>query len=78
MSTWIPLTIAAYEGHIEICNYLLDQGARVDISQTLTPLMAASIKGRLEIVALFLKLGAKVDVQCIHVNQLLLNMLQHH
>ena len=49
---WTPLHEAAYEGHLEIVNYLVSKGADVADTETngLTPLMLAAQEGRTEVV----------------------------
>jgi uncharacterized protein len=59
---WTPLHLAAFFGHAELADALLDRGAAVDSRSTNpmknTPLHAASAGGRLALVELLLKRGA--------------------
>ena len=58
-----PLHYAAYYGHIEVAQSLLDQCAVCDVfdCQGLSPLHAAVYQGHLELVKLLLKHGANPD-----------------
>ncbi|HMJ61728.1 MAG TPA: ankyrin repeat domain-containing protein [Bryobacteraceae bacterium] len=59
---WTPLHLAAFFGHAELANALLDRDAQVDIRSSNamqnTPLHAASAGGQLALVELLLKRGA--------------------
>jgi len=59
---WTVLHLAAFFGHAELANALLDRGANVNSRSTNglknTPLHAASAGGHAELVALLLKRGA--------------------
>jgi ankyrin repeat protein len=59
---WTPLHLAAFFGHPELANALLERGANVNARSTNamknTPLHAAAAGGRTDIVELFLKRGA--------------------
>jgi uncharacterized protein len=59
---WTPLHLAAFFGHPELANALLDRGAQVDIRSSNamknTPLHAASAGGQLALMELLLKRGA--------------------
>lgn len=59
---WTPLHLAAFFGHVELANALLDHGAQVDSRSTNamknTPLHAATAGERLALVELLLKRGA--------------------
>lgn len=59
---WTPLHLAAFFGHAELANALLDRNAQVDIRSSNamknTPLHAASAGGQLALVELLLKRGA--------------------
>jgi hypothetical protein len=59
---WTPLHLAAFFGHPELANALLDRGAPVDIRSSNamknTPLHAACAGGQLALVDLLLKSGA--------------------
>lgn len=59
---WTPLHLAAFFGHAELAEALLDRDAQVDIrssnAMNNTPLHAASAGGQLALVELLLKRGA--------------------
>jgi uncharacterized protein len=59
---WTPLHLAAFFGHPELANALLDRGAQLDIRSSNamknTPLHAACAGGQLAVVELLLKRGA--------------------
>lgn len=59
---WTPLHLAAFFGHPELANKLLDRGADVNARSTNpmknTPLHAAAAGGRTDIIELLLKRGA--------------------
>ncbi|CAF3138304.1 unnamed protein product [Rotaria sp. Silwood2] len=58
-----PLFGAAKKGHVEICEYLIDNGADVNaITMTgATPLYTATEEGHLEVVVLLIRHGADVN-----------------
>ena len=58
-----PLLLAIEQGQSDTVGYLLDQGARIDGSNSdgLTPLMSASEKGDTKLVKLLLARGAEVN-----------------
>lgn len=62
---WTPLHLAAFFGHPELANALLDRGADVNARSTNamenTPLHAAAAGGRTDLVELLLKRGADVN-----------------
>lgn len=62
---WTPLHLAAFFGHLDLANALLDLGANVNARSTNglknMPLHAASAGGHAEVVALLLKRGADVN-----------------
>jgi ankyrin repeat protein len=62
---WTPLHLAAFFGHFELADALLDRGASVNVRSTNpmknTPLHAAAAGGRTDIVELLLKRGADVN-----------------
>ena len=57
------LMVASFEGHLDIVQLLLDNGAKVnDVDSTgMTALMLAAERGHLEIVKLLLSKGANID-----------------
>ena len=65
-SGWTPLMYAAYVGHVNIVNLLLDNSVNVN-SRTkkngATPLMLASSCGNEPVVYFLLQNGAKIDAQ---------------
>jgi uncharacterized protein len=62
---WTPLHLAAYFGHPEVANALLDRGADVNARSTNsmknTPLHAAAAGGNVELVRLLLERGADAN-----------------
>ena len=62
---WTPLHLAAFFGHPELANALLDAGAKVDIRSSNamknTPLHAAVAGGHVALVELLLKRGADAN-----------------
>ncbi len=64
---WTPLHLAAFFGHPELANALLDRGAQVDARSTNamknTPLHAAAAGGNVNLVQLLAKRGADVNAR---------------
>lgn len=64
---WTPLHLAAFFGHADLANALLDRGAAIDARSTNamqnTPLHAATAGGKLELVELLAKRGADVNAR---------------
>lgn len=62
-SGWTPLHYAAFEGHIDVCEALLEAGAKVDETDNdgKGPLMLAAQEGHTVLVERLLKLGAPID-----------------
>jgi uncharacterized protein len=64
---WTPLHLAAFFGHADLANALLDRGADVDARSTNpmknTPLHAATAGGHPELVDLLLKRGANPNAR---------------
>lgn len=64
---WTLLHLAAFFGHAEIANALLDRGARIDAASTNamknTPLHAAAAGGNAALVKLLLERGASVNAR---------------
>jgi uncharacterized protein len=62
---WTPLHLAAFFGHAEVANALLDRGAdgngRSTNSMKNTPLHAATAGGNIELIRLLLERGADVN-----------------
>lgn len=62
---WTPLHVAAFFGHSEVVNALLDRGADVNARSTNsmknTPLHAAAAGGNIELVRLLLERGADAN-----------------
>jgi ankyrin repeat protein len=62
---WTPLHLAAFFGHPELANWLLDRGAQIDSRSTNsmknTPLHAAAAGGATPLVELLLKRGADAN-----------------
>ncbi|MHC9540406.1 MAG: ankyrin repeat domain-containing protein [Vulcanimicrobiota bacterium] len=63
-----PLHLAAFYGHVEIVNYLIDNGAKIDIrtcaenSSWNTPFHFAAEQGYLQIIKIFLDKGTNINV----------------
>jgi ankyrin repeat protein len=64
---WTPLHLAAFFGHPELAQALLDQGAQVDARSTNamknTPLHAAAAGGKTDLVQVLLQRGADVHAR---------------
>lgn len=64
---WTPLHLAAFFGHADLANALLDRGAQVDARSTNsmknTPLHAAAAGGNAPLVELLVKRGADVNAR---------------
>ncbi len=64
---WTPLHLAAFFGHPDLANALLDRGAPVDAPSTNamrnTPLHAAAAGGNLPLVQILVKRGADVNAR---------------
>jgi len=64
---WTPLHLAAFFGHPDLANALLDRGATVDARSTNamqnTPLHAAAAGGKLALIELLAKRGADVNAR---------------
>jgi ankyrin repeat protein/tetratricopeptide (TPR) repeat protein len=60
-----PLHYAAYGGNVELINYLIDKGAKLDLQdrQRKTPLHLAATYGRKDAVAALLKRGAALETK---------------
>ena len=60
-----PLHYASEDGHLEIVEFLISKGAKVDArdSDNATPLMEAAYKGRSNVVKLLLANGARINSQ---------------
>src|SRR5581483_10637517 len=62
---WTPLHLAAFFGHEELANRLIDQGAKIDArsgnAMKNTPLHAAAAGGQTALVQLLLKRGADAN-----------------
>lgn len=60
-----PLILAAYAGFAEAAEYLLENGARVDLRNEAkeTALMGAAFRGNLAIVMMLLRHGANPDLE---------------
>ena len=62
---WTPLHLAAFFGHPELANALLDRGANINSRSTNamknTPLHAAAAGGRTDVIELLLKRGADAN-----------------
>ncbi len=64
---WTPLHLAAFFGHPELAQALLDKGAQIDVRSTNsmknTPLHAAAAGGKTNLVQILLKRGADVNAR---------------
>lgn len=62
---WTPLHYCSWEGRVAVCQYLLEEGARVDAASAngTTPLMMAARQGQSDTVKLLLAKGAKADLR---------------
>lgn len=64
---WTPLHLAAFFGHAELAEALLDRGAQIDARSTNamknTPLHAAAAGGKLAVIELLVKRGADVNAR---------------
>jgi hypothetical protein len=58
-----PLSTAAYWGHVDLVNWLLSNGARVDGQDEAvsTPLMAAAARGHTDVINVLLAHGAEIN-----------------
>ncbi|EYC27805.1 hypothetical protein Y032_0008g194 [Ancylostoma ceylanicum] len=63
LSEWTPLLYAAYLGHHNVCQILIEAGAKLDDCNRRgqTALMMAAACGNLQVVRLLLEQGASVD-----------------
>ncbi|KIH68603.1 hypothetical protein ANCDUO_01061 [Ancylostoma duodenale] len=63
LSEWTPLLYAAYLGHHNVCQILMEAGAKLDDCNRRgqTALMMAAACGNLQVVRLLLEQGASVD-----------------
>ena len=62
------ISIAAYRGHFDIVNVLIQRGANIEITDKcgLKPLHFAAIMGHFKMVKLFINKGAQPDVLSLH------------
>ena len=62
---WTPLHQCAFQGNIEIAQFLMDNGAKVNVVSSLgiTPLMYAANNANLEIVKFLIKNGANLNIR---------------
>ena len=62
---WAPLHYCAWEGHAEVCRYLIERGAAVDALSPngTSPLMMAARGGHIEVVKLLLARSANPSVR---------------
>lgn len=64
---WTPLHVAAFEGHLEVCELLLSYNETVKINafseNNSTPLHLACAQGHLEVAHLLLKCGADAGIK---------------
>lgn len=68
-----PLNIAAYKGNIELCDYFIDQGSELDVSEPdRNPLFGAIHGGHKDIVNRLLK--ADIDTEVSYTGQTMSNM----
>eukprot|EP00754_Rhynchopus_humris_P025641 Rhum_TRINITY_DN14954_c0_g1::Rhum_TRINITY_DN14954_c0_g1_i2::g.127119::m.127119 len=60
-----PLSVAAGEGHLELCRLLLDRGCEQDSSdpRAVAPLLCASVSGHLEVCKLLLDRGCAKEAK---------------
>merc|ERR1719221_191688 len=60
---WRPLHFAALEGHVQVVEFLLDQGVdgEATIVSYTSPLHLAALNGHSEVAALLLKRGADAE-----------------
>jgi ankyrin repeat protein len=59
-----PLTLAVSSGHIEVVKYLLEEGAKFDLSEPYrNPLFSAIYNDRLEIVKLLIEHGIDYSIK---------------
>ena len=60
---WTPLWCASLRGHLEVAQYLVEQGAALDKTNTIgtSPLTIAAANGRLEVARYLLEQGADRD-----------------
>ena len=72
------LTAASWEGHVEVTEFLLDNGAKINEAKAkgLTPLILAAWNLRTDIVKLLVKRGANVNARSIGGNTALSWALQ--
>ena len=63
--TWTPLLMAAYQDNVEMAEYLIDKGARIDDTGPgdITPLILAVINGYVEMAKMFVRKGANVNAR---------------
>ena len=61
---WGALSLAASNGHLPVCQLLLQHGARLDFYAYNMPLHCAAGKGHIEICKLFIEKGA--DINCVN------------
>jgi len=59
------LSIAAYNGHLDICRLLIEKGAQLEVKSTegSTPLHEAAEQGNIEIVRLLCDRGADIEAR---------------
>lgn len=61
-----PLELAAKHGRVEVCRYLLDNGADLNAGSGFGPLNYAAWKGHFEVVELLINKGADVNARISH------------